>query len=170
MFLLLPSRAQQIQQAGKKIAAVMLRKGVLGRFSIDFISVKEKGSWKHFAVEINLRKGGTTHPYLLLQFLTDGVYHAGSGKFITKNKSFRYYVASDNLRCERLIGTTVHDLIDIAMMHDLHYDSTREEGVMFHLIGALSQFGKLGIVCIGNTAERAQYFYDEAVKVLELEC
>lgn len=160
----------EIAELGKKVAQSMKQKGVLGRFSIDFLSVKEKDKWKHYAVEINLRKGGTTHPFLLLQFLTDGIYIAETGKFITKNKSSRHYVASDNLRSEKIIGTTAHDLIDIAMMHDLHYDSTREEGVMFHLIGALSQFGKLGIVCIGNTAERAQYFYDEAVRILELEC
>ena len=29
-----------------------------------------------FAIEINLRKGGTTHPFLTLQFLTDGRYDA----------------------------------------------------------------------------------------------
>jgi hypothetical protein len=44
-----------------------------------------------------------------------------------------------------------------------------QEGVMFHLIGALSQFGKIGIVCIGSTPEKAIEFYDKAVNVLNLE-
>jgi hypothetical protein len=41
------------------------------------------------------------------------------------------------------------------MLHDIHYDGTLQEGVLFHLIGALSQFGKLGVVCIGSSPERA---------------
>jgi hypothetical protein len=43
-------------------------KGVLGRFAVDFISVKNKNGWTHYPIEINLRKGGTTHPYIMLQF------------------------------------------------------------------------------------------------------
>ena len=32
------------------------------------------GTWSAYAIELNLRKGGTTHPFLTLQFLTDGRY------------------------------------------------------------------------------------------------
>ena len=39
------------------------------------------GSWTSYAIEINLRKGGTTHPFLTLQFLTDGRYDAETGLF-----------------------------------------------------------------------------------------
>ena len=56
------------------------------------------------------------------------------------------------------------------MLHDLHYDGAMQEGVLFHLIGALSQFGKLGVVCIGSTRERVKEYYEKIVKVLDLEC
>jgi hypothetical protein len=59
-----------IQKRGMKAARVLASKGVLGRFGIDFISVNEGDAWRHLAIEINLRKGGTTHPFLMLQFLT----------------------------------------------------------------------------------------------------
>jgi hypothetical protein len=55
------------------------------------------------------------------------------------------------------------------MLHGLHYDGTSQEGVLFHLIGALSQFGKLGVVCIGKSPKRAMEFYHKAVEVLQLE-
>ena len=55
------------------------------------------------------------------------------------------------------------------MMHNVHYDGTMQEGVLFHLIGALSQFGKLGVVCIGSSPERAVEFYNKTVQVLQLE-
>ena len=35
--------------------------------------------WTPYAIELNLRKGGTTHPFLTLQFLTDGRYDAATG-------------------------------------------------------------------------------------------
>jgi hypothetical protein len=162
--------ATEIGKMGIAVARAFKQKGVLGRFAIDFISVKEAGGWKHYAIEVNLRKGGTTHPYLMLQFLTDGEYNDDKGVYYTANGQPRYYFASDNLRSEQYRGLTPHDLIDIAMIHNLHYDGSSQEGVMFHLIGALSQFGKLGVVCIGSTPERAEYFYNETVKVLNAEC
>jgi len=161
--------AAAIGKLGMKVTEVMRDKGVLGRFAVDFISVKEKNGWVHYPIEINLRKGGTTHPYITLQFLTDGDYNAKEGLYYTANGQVRYYFCSDNLKSEQFHGLTPHDLIDIAMLHDLHYDGTMQEGVMFHLIGALSQFGKLGVVCIGSTAARAKEFYNKTVKVLKLE-
>ncbi|MBL0233394.1 MAG: carboxylate-amine ligase [Chitinophagaceae bacterium] len=162
--------AIEIGEYGLKIAQALQAKGVLGRFAADFISVKEENGWKHYAIEINLRKGGTTHPYILLQFLTDGDYDYENGMFLTANRQTRFYYCSDNLKNEKYKGITPPDLIDIAMLHQLHYDGTSQEGVMFHLIGALSQYGKLGVVCIGSTPERARNFYEQTVKVLDGEC
>ena len=162
--------AVEIGNMGKCVAENLKKRGVLGRFAIDFISVKEAGIWKHYAIEINLRKGGTTHPYIMLEFLTDGVYDAEKGIYHTATGQSRYYFSSDNLKSEKYIGTTPHDLIDIAMFHELHYDGALQEGVMFHLIGALSQFGKLGVVCVGSSRERVKMYYDRTVKILDLEC
>ena len=48
---------------------------MIGRFAVDFVTVQDDGgSWTAYAIELNLRKGGTTHPFLTLQFLTDGQY------------------------------------------------------------------------------------------------
>lgn len=162
--------AIEIGEAGLKVAQALQKSGVMGRFSVDFMSVKEPGGWRHYAIEINLRKGGTSHPYILLQFLTDGDYDYENGLYLTANRQTRYYFCSDNLKSEKYIGLTPPDLIDIAMLHHLHYDGTSQEGVMFHLIGALSQYGKLGVVCIGSTPERAKNFYEQTVKVLDGEC
>jgi hypothetical protein len=164
-----PAYAIEIGTMGKCVAEVLQQKGVLGRFAVDFISVLEDDVWKHYAIEINLRKGGTTHPLLMLQFLTDGEYDYKTGIYSTAGGQPRYYFSSDNLKSERYIGLTPHDLIDIAMVHDLNYDGTHQEGVIFHLIGALSQFGKLGVICIGKTAERARMYYDQIVAVLDKE-
>ncbi|MEO6167074.1 MAG: peptide ligase PGM1-related protein [Chitinophagales bacterium] len=156
---------------GKKIAQVLADKGAMGRFAIDFISVKQDdGNWKHFAIEINLRKGGTTHPLLMLQFLTDGKYNPLNGEYLTASGNKRFYFASDNVTSEKYIGLTPDDLIDLSIYHNLMYDGAAQQGVMFHLVGALSEFGKLGLVCVGSTPEIAKSFYDRTIEILDLEC
>jgi len=160
-----------LAQEAEKVVTALAAKGALGRFAIDFLSVKQDDdTWKHYAIEINLRKGGTTHPFLMLQFLTNGVYHADTGRFITASGNERFYFASDNVSNENYKGLTPHDLINIAMYHSLMYDGAAQEGVMFHLVGALSEFGKLGLVCIGSSPERAKEFYDKVLNVLDHEC
>ena len=58
-------------------------RGRAGPFAIDFVTVRDtSGTWTPYAIEINLRKG-TTHPFLTLQFLTDGRYEANTGLFRT---------------------------------------------------------------------------------------
>lgn len=161
--------SKEVGALGKIIAAELKKEGVMGRFSIDFISVKEGDHWKHYAIEINLRKGGTTHPFLLLQFLTNGHYDDESGCFETANKQRRYYFASDNVQSDAYKGLTPQDLIDIAMFHGLHFDGAAQTGVMFHMIGALSQYGKMGIVCIGASPEEAVAFYKKTIAVMDAE-
>ncbi|HET9826505.1 MAG TPA: peptide ligase PGM1-related protein [Chitinophagaceae bacterium] len=161
--------ASQIADISTKISQELASYGVLGRFSIDFLSVKQKDEWKHYALEINLRKGGTTHPYLMLQFLTDGHYDAKSGKFFTATGQQRFYFATDNVVSDSFKGLTPADLMDIAMLHDLLYDGTTQEGVMFHMISALSQYGKLGVVCIGRSPEIAKQYFSKTLETLEFE-
>lgn len=155
----------------EKVAEVLASKGIIGRFAIDFITIQQAdGSWKHYAIEINLRKGGTTHPFLMLLFLTDGKYNAETGEYLTAGGHRRYYFASDNVCSDRYKGLTPDDLVNIAMYHNLMYDSAAQEGVMFHLVGALSEYGKLGLVCIGATPEAARAFYDKSIAILDFEC
>ncbi len=154
---------------GKCIAEKLNGYGVIGRFSIDFISVKEDYEWMHYAIEINLRKGGTTHPYLMLQYLTDGNYDETNGVYLTANGQPRCYFFSDNLQSEHYKGLTPHDLIEIATANNLLYNGSIQQGVMFHMIGALSQYGKLGVLCIGDTPAVAMELYNQIVEVLNKE-
>ncbi len=156
---------------GRKIAQTLAERGAIGRFAVDFISVKQPDdTWKHYAIEINLRKGGTTHPFLMLQFLTDGTYNADTGQYFTAGGNRLFYFASDNVSSEKYKGLTPDDLMDISIFHGLLYDSAAQEGVMFHLVGALSEYGKLGLVCVGASPEKAKAYYDKVIQILDLEC
>ncbi len=160
---------KDVQRAGMKVAEVLAERGVLGRFGVDFVSVREGSRWHHNAIEINLRKGGTTHPYLMLDFLTDGGFSQETGEYLSSSGLPRYYYASDNVVSDKYKGLTPRDLIDIAVDHKLHFHGATQEGVVFHLIGALSQFGKVGVLCIGDSPGRAHALYDETIRVLDLE-
>lgn len=161
--------SRDIKEAGQKVGKVLKERGALGRFAIDFISVRRGREWEHAAIEINLRKGGTTHPYLMLRFLTDGTYDPDDGLYCTPTAKPCYYYASDNLKSPLYKGLTPDDLVDIAVDNGLHFDGASQQGVVFHLIGALSQYGKLGTVCIGNSHENALKFYQDTVAVLDRE-
>ncbi|TAD81404.1 MAG: carboxylate-amine ligase [Bacteroidetes bacterium] len=154
-----------------KIAQTMVKKGALGRMAIDFISVKEASeAWVHYAIEINLRKGGTTHPYLMLQFLTDGHYNAETGEYLTASGNKCFYFASDNVVNPCYAGLTPDDLMEIAAFHQLMFSAASQEGVMLHMVGGISQYGKLGMVCIGSSPERARAFFDQTIEILNAEC
>ena len=103
-----PAYAADIMASAARVGE-HLAAGVLGRFAIDFISVRRPdGGWDSYAIEINLRKGGTTHPFLTLQFLTDGRYDPASGVFTTPRGEAKCFVASDHAEPVRaLIGVEV---------------------------------------------------------------
>ena len=106
----------------------------------------------------------------MLQFLTGGEFNWHESVYTMPNGQQRSYLAMDNVINEKYKGLTPHDLIDIAMCNGIHYDGARQTGVMFHMIGALSQYGKLGMVSIGKTMEEAKEFYAKTIEVIDKEC
>ena len=58
-----PAYAPGIMRMAAQVGGRLAREGVIGRFALDFVAVRRPdGSWDPYAIEINLRKGGTTHP------------------------------------------------------------------------------------------------------------
>ena len=157
-----------IMHEAMKVGRRLMREGVLGRFALDFVTVRNaRGQWEVYAIEINLRKGGTTHPFLTLQFLTDGSYNAETGVFLTPLGEPKCFIASDHVESPRYRVFTHHDLFDIVARHGLHFDQTRQKGVVFHMMNAIGENGLLGLSAVGNTHEEATAIYDKAVKALD---
>jgi hypothetical protein len=48
---------------------------------IDFVSTRTRAGCVHDAIEINVRKGGTTHPYLSLDLPTNGADDVATGRY-----------------------------------------------------------------------------------------
>ena len=160
-----------VQDTGVKVGQVLARYGVVSRFAVDFLVYRNHGEkdWKISALEINLRMGGTTHPYLALQFLTGGQLDPATGLFFAPSGHTKYYRATDNLKSDAYRGLLPEDLIEILTYNKLHYSHGSEAGVLFHLIGALSEFGKLGLTAIANTREEVDELYLRTLNILDTE-
>ena len=160
-----------IQEAARRIGAVLARRGVVSRFGVDFLVGQDRktGAQDSKALEINLRMGGTTHPFLALQFLTGGKLDPDSGSFFSPRGLPKFYRSTDNLKSPAYRGLGPEDLIDITTANRLHYSHANENGALFHMIGALSQYGKIGLTAIGNSREEADEIYGRALAVLDRE-
>ncbi len=159
----------ELQALGLKVGKALAQRGAMERFGVDFMAVPQGGQWHLSAIEINLRKGGTTHPFMTLKLLTNGAYDAKTGLFNSQDGRAKYYVASDNLQKPQYQGLLPDDLMDIIATHRLHYDSTTQTGTLFHLMGALSEFGKLGLTCIGRSPAEADAIYHKVEQSLDQE-
>jgi hypothetical protein len=164
-----PGYAALITREAAKIGKRLAKEGVIGRFALDFVVVRSNGKWEPYAIEINLRKGGTTHPFLTLQFLTDGCYNPETGIFTAPNGQQKFFVASDHVESPSYRTLTPDDLFDIVVRHDLHFDQTRQTGVVFHMMSALGELGRTGLTAVGNSHEDAKVTYERAVAVLDQE-
>ncbi len=157
-----------LQDEAQKIGTLLSQKGVIGRFGIDFLATRSAGGeWAHHAIEINLRMGGTTPPFHALEFLTGGKLDPASGLFHTPDGQVKYYSATDNLKSAAYRGLLPEDLFQIITRHGLGYRHTTGTGVLFYMIGALSQYGKLGMTCIGDSAAEAKTLFTRTVALLD---
>jgi hypothetical protein len=155
--------AQLIAAAATPIAERLAKLGVLGRFAVDFVVVRDSaGDWSAYAIELNLRKGGTTHPFLTLQYLTDGSYDGTAGVFLTAAGQRKHLVATDHLEAEELKGLLVEDLFDIVATRGLHFDQATQTGVVFHMMSCLTECGRVGLTAVGDTPEQAWDLYHQA--------
>ena len=162
-----PAYSRLISEPAAAIGERLAAEGVLGRFAVDFVTMRDAaGGWSAYAIELNLRKGGTTHPFLTLQFLTDGRYDAETGRFLTPEGAEKHLVATDHLEGGELRALSVVDLFDVVARHGLHFDQSRQTGIVFHMISSITEHGRVGMTAVGDTPEQAMELYERARRVL----
>lgn len=158
----------EILRAARPIGEVLARHGALGRFGVDFVVVRRQGGpWTAYAVEINLRMGGTTPPFMALEFLSGGKLDSESGLYTAADGRAKYYYATDNLKSPAYRGLLPEDLLDLMVEYGIHFKHLSLSGVLFFMIGALSQYGKLGVTAIGNSMDEAEGLYETTVDILD---
>jgi len=162
--------ANLICREAMKVGGRLAKEGVLGRFAVDFVVVRwEDNQWEPYAIELNLRKGGTTHPFLTLQFLTDGVYDGETDLFLTPSGREKHFIATDHLESPLFRVFTPEDLIDIAIRNGLHFDHTSQTGIVFHMLATIAENGRIGATVMGDTQAEADELYRKMEDALKAE-
>jgi hypothetical protein len=158
-----PLIAAEAAKIGERLAAL----GALGRFAVDFVVVRgDDDQWESYAIEINLRLGGTTHPFQILQFLTEGSFYPEEGVFRAPSGQEKFYVASDHLESTLYRAFAPNDLFDICIRHGLHFDQARQTGVLLHMLPTVGENGRFGVVAVGNSPEQAEALYEQVQTVI----
>jgi len=161
-----PAYSRIIMPEAVKVGARLAREGVIGRFAIDFVVVRSaSGVWEPYAIEINLRKGGTTHPYLTLQYLTDGAYDTETGLFRTLRGQPKYYVATDHLEAPEYRVFAPDDVFDIVSRHRLHFDHLAQQGIVMHMMSGVADLARFGLTAIADTPEAADALYNRTERI-----
>jgi hypothetical protein len=151
--------AARIAAEALKVGRRLVREGVIGRASVDFAAAERAGAWEPYALEINLRCGGTTHPLFALTALTDGAYDALAGEYRTRDGALKHYAATDHLDSPAYQSLTPDDLLDLVNDRGLGWDAGADTGVVMHMVSALAAAGRIGLTAIGDTLEEARTRY-----------
>jgi hypothetical protein len=121
------------------IASWMRRRGFTGRVGLDFVEHRAGRRTEHFLTEINPRINGASYPLALLARLAD----------LARSRGARAPAAFQT----GYVGVGANDFGELATDCDSFlYEPARAEGIVFYSAGLLPR-GKVGIACLGRTAE-----------------
>lgn len=152
--------APVISALAQRVAERLADTGVIGRLAIDFLVTRgDDNRWQPFALEVNLRMGGTTHPYQTLARLTGGSYDPHTARFTTRQGHPRHYVATDHLEIQQpeMLGQPA--LLARAMREDLGFDYDRGCGVVFHMLSSVEPLATVGVTAIADSPDSAEDLY-----------
>lgn len=153
----------RIQQDALRVARVLASRGALGSFGIDFVVLPDGDV---LLSEINLRLGGTTHPFQMVRHVTGGGYVPETGELLVDGHP-RVYTGSDNVKSRRYVGLTPKAVIGAVAGAGLAYDRETQTGATLHLLGALAPYGKLGVVCIARSHDEADRMHDRVLAAID---
>ena len=113
--------------------------------------------------------GGTTHPFQILQFLTEGRFYPEQGVFRAPSGTEKCYVSSDHLESTLYRAFAPKDLFDIVIRYGLHFDQAKQTGVLLHMLPTVAENGRFGVVAVGDTPREAENLYRRVQTLIQEE-
>jgi PGM1 C-terminal domain/ATP-grasp domain len=159
----------EITECAHRVAARLAEHGVIGLLGMDFLVYRSRPTDESLRValaEINLRVGGTTHPYVMAQLITQSTYDADSGLLRDPDGRPVVYVASDNIKLPNLVGVSPGVVLSTLERAGLGFDPSTGIGATVHLLGALPEFGKMGSLCVARDLDHAEELSRQVMDVL----
>ncbi len=160
--------AAELAEHGRAAGGLLAARGALGRVGLDFaVGTDPRGGPWTCALEINLRKGGTTHPYAALRNLVPGHYDDRAARWVADaDASHRFYEATDNLLDPDWLGRPPAEVIAAVRSAGLEFRHDRGTGVVLHMLSCLAVDGRMGLTAIGTSRTHAADLHTAAVDAL----
>ncbi|HET8982612.1 MAG TPA: peptide ligase PGM1-related protein [Pedococcus sp.] len=156
--------ARYAQAVGERLA----QEGARGRLGVDFVAVRRRRQWDVFAIEVNLRRGGTTHPFTVLRSLVPGRYDVEAGAWVaTADDTARFYSATDNMLDPAWQALDPEAAIDAVCSAGLTFNPASGTGVVLHMLSDLAVHGRCGLTAIGVTPGEAERLAEQTRLALD---
>jgi hypothetical protein len=146
----------EVVSSVQRVGDVLNALGFRGTFGVDFV-VSADGQLA--AVEINLRKVGSSHVVATVEALTgarvgaDGQLHSAMGDV--------HYVHRRLYQPDVLRGHDPLEMVARLERKSLLYDAERGSGVVFHMLGAIPECGYVEVTNIARSAAEARSVDEE---------
>lgn len=160
-----PAYGPLIAAEAEKVRALLAAQGVVGRFGVDFVVGEGADGYEASAIEVNLREGGTTHPFGSLYLLTGARYDMDDGRARTPEGVEKAYVSSDDLESEALVGCPPQRLVEAVAAKGAGWDPATGTGAVLHMLAALEHEGRFGVTAIGDGPDHAEEVYAHVEEV-----
>jgi hypothetical protein len=147
--------AQEAMAMAERLGRQLAQLGCRGPLLLDLLARRQRQHWRLWAIEINLRKGGTTHPFQLAATATGARFDRPSNQLLSRDGAAVYYAASDELQQEHWRGLLPDQLLDGLVQQRLYFNSASHRGCIPMRLGALSEHGLLGVIAIGRSRRDA---------------
>lgn len=136
---------------GYKIARHLRSKGVRGIFSVDFLATRQttEADWNLHALEINIRKGATTHPYFWTRVLTGCRYDEDLG-ILQGLLGDIVYVSTEYVHSPKLYHFNATEIINLVKSENIEFNALRCNGVFLHMLSSMQTHGKIGATAIAQ--------------------
>ena len=163
-----PAYASLLGRQTHEVGLQLARGGAVGRFSVDFVATRRSSDagWDVYGIEINLRKGGTTHTLGLLRLLFGGHYDAEQGRYVDVSGRPVSYAATDNLVRAEWASRSLVEVRQRVSDAGLDYDRTTGGGVVLHLLDCLEVDGRMGYTAVAESADEAARLESQLITAL----
>ncbi|MCB0387053.1 MAG: hypothetical protein KDD43_16785, partial [Bdellovibrionales bacterium] len=151
----------------------LARHGVVGRVALDFFEIRNAMGKSDFVFgEANIREGGTTHPRETVAILNNAYYDPLQGGLVSRTTGKKlYYVMTDNFIRSQFVGKDLNLMwwyfTRLPKYQDLVFNPQTNTGVKFHMLSAIPEHGKMGLVAFGRSEAEAQHLLEKAEALME---
>ena len=155
--------AEQAARLGERLA----REGVLGRFAVDFVAVRDESGELALVRDRDQSPQGRDHAPLP-DAAVPNRWHLRRRRGCVQGswRREKFLVATDHLESPSLRGLRHVDLFDVVVRDHLQFGQINQTGIVFHKMSALAETGQLGLTAIADSHAEAEELYARAERRL----